>query len=627
MGPSLALEFAFFCCSIADFALFIWDHVITFGEEVSKIWTKKISGGSVLYLLLRYGTAVEKISIMLLASWYMNPHGQVLSGFVGLGLSAYKQITVRIAGLVADLLSETMTQKGDLSIAVAPGVPPGIRTFTRLGLALVAAPHSTPPPYPHDAHASLIVADAMADLIPTRWLNAIIGRHRRRRLGYRSSHEEALKGETALVPQVRRRRRDAHHHLRLSNHLAPLRLQLLHLQQEGRREGEGQAVRETRYQVAALKPHVVRLHDNAIEHIVSDRQIRWGIVLSLIESKLKEIVHPIIRRPPLHGRRPLLRYHRARNPRWDLRLHLCAPDDAEHDRHHDRKGDGNVRKRRTWFGKREDEVTARTSIDTTSSVGEEIAVLASASATTSLLTKNPTQPRIANLAAAPSPRPRFLPRPPPQHPRKTRSAPCSPQAPAHLSAAPNRKEKSPAQPPPPPPPSPPVPLRAPPPPEPVPRRLQPPPPPQPRPSSSARFRSFRSLRPATSADTSSNASSSSKDKDKDKDKDKRPRTLDVPRDPQVPRGSYGAAVEKQPAFKEATRKWGGGVNWARDLRKRIRMRIKIRDKDGRDKDGKDGEGGSDDKGNEGVDKGGTDRKRREGDWEGESWGGGMRAVE
>ncbi|KIJ44946.1 hypothetical protein M422DRAFT_251567 [Sphaerobolus stellatus SS14] len=95
MGPSLALEFAFVCCSIAAFALLIWDHVITFGEEVSKIWMKKISGGSVLYLLLRYGTAVEKITIMLLASWYMNPHGQVL-------------LSLRIAGLVADLLSETI---------------------------------------------------------------------------------------------------------------------------------------------------------------------------------------------------------------------------------------------------------------------------------------------------------------------------------------------------------------------------------------------------------------------------------------------------------------------------------------------------------------------------------------
>ncbi|KIJ43584.1 hypothetical protein M422DRAFT_253165 [Sphaerobolus stellatus SS14] len=50
-------------------ALLIWDHVVTFGEEVSKIWSKKITGGSVLYVLLRYGTAVEKITIMLLASW------------------------------------------------------------------------------------------------------------------------------------------------------------------------------------------------------------------------------------------------------------------------------------------------------------------------------------------------------------------------------------------------------------------------------------------------------------------------------------------------------------------------------------------------------------------------------
>lgn len=54
-------------------ALLLWDNVVTFGDEVSKIWSKKISGGTVLYALLRYGTAVEKVTVMLLASWYMTP--------------------------------------------------------------------------------------------------------------------------------------------------------------------------------------------------------------------------------------------------------------------------------------------------------------------------------------------------------------------------------------------------------------------------------------------------------------------------------------------------------------------------------------------------------------------------
>lgn len=55
-------------------ALLVWDHIITFGAEVRKVWSQKIGGGSVLYLLLRYGTLFEKITVMFLASWYMTPH-------------------------------------------------------------------------------------------------------------------------------------------------------------------------------------------------------------------------------------------------------------------------------------------------------------------------------------------------------------------------------------------------------------------------------------------------------------------------------------------------------------------------------------------------------------------------
>ncbi|PPQ75249.1 hypothetical protein CVT26_014814 [Gymnopilus dilepis] len=68
-------EFAFVCCSIAAVALLIWDHVITFGAEVRCMWSRKFSGPTVLYSLLRYGTLVEKIVILLLASWYLDPRG------------------------------------------------------------------------------------------------------------------------------------------------------------------------------------------------------------------------------------------------------------------------------------------------------------------------------------------------------------------------------------------------------------------------------------------------------------------------------------------------------------------------------------------------------------------------
>ncbi|GJJ10858.1 hypothetical protein Clacol_005086 [Clathrus columnatus] len=44
-------------------------------------------------------------------------------------------------------------------------------------LALLAAQNPTSPPYPHASHTALIASlDALPDLIPTRWLNAILGR-------------------------------------------------------------------------------------------------------------------------------------------------------------------------------------------------------------------------------------------------------------------------------------------------------------------------------------------------------------------------------------------------------------------------------------------------------------------
>ncbi|KAJ7436269.1 hypothetical protein B0H11DRAFT_2207196 [Mycena galericulata] len=56
-------------------ALLIWDHCITLGLEVRRIWSRKLSGSTVLYACLRYGTLFEKITVLLLASWYLTPHG------------------------------------------------------------------------------------------------------------------------------------------------------------------------------------------------------------------------------------------------------------------------------------------------------------------------------------------------------------------------------------------------------------------------------------------------------------------------------------------------------------------------------------------------------------------------
>ncbi|KJA15539.1 hypothetical protein HYPSUDRAFT_48303 [Hypholoma sublateritium FD-334 SS-4] len=73
-GPSPAFQFAFVCCSIAATSLLAWDHIITLHAEISKMWPKKLSAPTVLYFLLRYGTLLEKVAVMLLASWYMTPH-------------------------------------------------------------------------------------------------------------------------------------------------------------------------------------------------------------------------------------------------------------------------------------------------------------------------------------------------------------------------------------------------------------------------------------------------------------------------------------------------------------------------------------------------------------------------
>ncbi|KAF7349449.1 hypothetical protein MSAN_01734900 [Mycena sanguinolenta] len=68
MPPSQVYEFAFVCCSIAAVALLIWDWIITIPAEVQRIWCRKLSGSTVLYACLRYGTLCEKIIVLLLAS-------------------------------------------------------------------------------------------------------------------------------------------------------------------------------------------------------------------------------------------------------------------------------------------------------------------------------------------------------------------------------------------------------------------------------------------------------------------------------------------------------------------------------------------------------------------------------
>ncbi|KAJ6477031.1 hypothetical protein C8R45DRAFT_1216809 [Mycena sanguinolenta] len=86
MPPTQVYEF------IAAVALLIWDWVITFPAEVQKIWCRKLSGSTVLYASLRYGTLCEKIIVLLLASWYLGPHGSDLCfehlylGTIGYGL-------------------------------------------------------------------------------------------------------------------------------------------------------------------------------------------------------------------------------------------------------------------------------------------------------------------------------------------------------------------------------------------------------------------------------------------------------------------------------------------------------------------------------------------------------------
>ncbi|KAJ7219663.1 hypothetical protein B0H12DRAFT_1224329 [Mycena haematopus] len=78
MPPFQVYEFAFACCSIAAVALLIWDWVITISAEVQRIWSRRLSGSTILYACLRYGTLCEKITVLVLASWSITPHSELL---------------------------------------------------------------------------------------------------------------------------------------------------------------------------------------------------------------------------------------------------------------------------------------------------------------------------------------------------------------------------------------------------------------------------------------------------------------------------------------------------------------------------------------------------------------------
>ncbi|RPD65002.1 hypothetical protein L227DRAFT_275606 [Lentinus tigrinus ALCF2SS1-6] len=47
--------------ALFSIVFFIYDYIITIGREVDLFWTRKVTGASVLFLFIRYGTLVYKI--------------------------------------------------------------------------------------------------------------------------------------------------------------------------------------------------------------------------------------------------------------------------------------------------------------------------------------------------------------------------------------------------------------------------------------------------------------------------------------------------------------------------------------------------------------------------------------
>ncbi|RDB19736.1 hypothetical protein Hypma_013174 [Hypsizygus marmoreus] len=49
---------------LAAYVVLIFDHILTFSEEVEKIWKRKITGAAILFLINRYGTPLAVIIII-----------------------------------------------------------------------------------------------------------------------------------------------------------------------------------------------------------------------------------------------------------------------------------------------------------------------------------------------------------------------------------------------------------------------------------------------------------------------------------------------------------------------------------------------------------------------------------
>ncbi|KAF8521769.1 hypothetical protein BU17DRAFT_87672 [Hysterangium stoloniferum] len=256
----------------------------------------------------------------------------------------------------------------DSEASLSPPPPPWYIFFRSVTvmedwyLSLVAAQNATPPPYPYEAHAALISSlDALPDLIPTRWLNAIIGRlflavkettaveawvigrimkklTKVKTPGFLTSVviRSFESGDVAPVlskPMLKELTPEGETSIGVDiSYVAPpggeMRLTLsavatialpstpsLSILGFSAKTKEREAV-DKPYQVSLVLAVVVRKvtgnillkikrppsnrlwyafttmphMEITVEPVVSDRQIRWGMVLSVIESKLREVI-------------------------------------------------------------------------------------------------------------------------------------------------------------------------------------------------------------------------------------------------------------------------------------------------------------------------------------------------
>ena len=49
---------------ISQVALLFYDHAVTFVDEVQRIWRRKFSGATLIYLLTRYVATLERITLL-----------------------------------------------------------------------------------------------------------------------------------------------------------------------------------------------------------------------------------------------------------------------------------------------------------------------------------------------------------------------------------------------------------------------------------------------------------------------------------------------------------------------------------------------------------------------------------